>query len=248
VYIAESENHTTAFLKWTDKTGDDIALRTIQGRAGWISACSNMDIDWLVHGTPSAFAVTRMDEERVAKQGAPVELGIPPPFNEDNPDLDGIKVLCTGQDLFLVLLDREDGDLYAVSCDSSAHCNRPQKLAQEVYSFDAAVFQKRIIIAYGGEGNQAQIRVLSLDREAKPIEPVQTPAVCWNSAEGMCGVPTLAASDKRLLLGAMDRGNLLVIESTDLKQKWQTMSGLRVTTAPPIDRRSILQAHRKRTE
>lgn len=71
------------------------------------------------------------------------------------------------------------------------------------------------------------VRVLLQGPHGERLGPPIFPAACWDDGTGFCGEPYLDARNGRILLGARDGGDLLVVESTDAGTTWREMSGLR---------------------
>jgi hypothetical protein len=126
-----------------------------------------------------------------------------------------------------LVLDRRDRLLLA-SCPAElaeASC-QVTPLAASVRTFTALGRGERVVVAYAGDGEQAQVRVRSLALSAPSDAVEQVPAVCWSDFKGLCGAPMLARVGERLLLGAREGTDLRVLESADEGQSWLPLKGL----------------------
>jgi hypothetical protein len=118
-------------------------------------------------------------------------------------------------------------------------------LATHVASFDAVRASGDAVLAYSMI-EEPQLRVARLSASGQVRGPATTPAACWDPTGGMCGQPTLAADSGRLLLGARDGTDLLVLESDDGGTRWKPLSGLKIGSATSTDARSPMDQHRLR--
>ncbi|MEM9189679.1 MAG: hypothetical protein AAGF12_10920 [Myxococcota bacterium] len=75
------------------------------------------------------------------------------------------------------------------------------------------------------DGGAIQLAAVRSGAEG-PLE-FRVVAACWDSAEGFCGAPQIAARAGRFLVAAFERGDYRVIESVDGGRTFQSMRGIR---------------------
>jgi hypothetical protein len=82
-------------------------------------------------------------------------------------------------------------------------------------------------VAFAGAKNTAQIRLQTLDVRGQLLGTERVPAACWAPRGGLCGTPTLQRVGQRLLLGAREGTDLMLLESADLGESWEPLRGLK---------------------
>ncbi len=113
-----------------------------------------------------------------------------------------------------VVLDR-DRRVHATRCAPA--CDGWREVGRGVRAFEAAALGGAILIAYVQRARGAQV-VRRLDDELGP--PVR-PGACFREGElvaeptGMCGPPLMVAGDDRVIVGARDGEDVLVVQSAD---------------------------------
>ncbi len=246
----ENEGLVEAFFTRWGENEPAHGLTPLEGRGAWLTSCEASSGHWIAYGTDRALSLARVDEQGVVRQARAVALGLIAATDADNPALDRFRLLCTKERAHLILRPGGRDDLVVVSCDGSGgsvSCRSVRELARGVGFFDAVVSGRITQVAFSGDEQHPQIRLLRLDRNGEPLGAVRTPAACWTHSGGLCGVPYLATHGKRILLAARQPGYLRVIESVDGGERWRSMSGLKKSTGAVIDAREALRAHRERT-
>jgi hypothetical protein len=113
-----------------------------------------------------------------------------------------------------VVLDR-DRRAHAIRCAPA--CDGWREIGRGVRAFEAAALHGAILIATVQRARGAQV-VRRLDDELGP--PVR-PGACFREGElvaeptGMCGPPLMVAGNDRVIVGARDGEDVLVVESQD---------------------------------
>ena len=202
--------------------GEVAELAAVPGGAPFAFACEAAGVRWLALGTAGELRVAR----DLAVSG-PIESGVLDPVAAEDPERDALDLACDAERLD-VLLRRAGGTLVAVSCDAAARCGAPYELAAGVGHADAVREEGVTLVAWAAAGASAAVRVarLSPEREDGAI----IPAACWRDDEmepGFCGAPRFAARNGRILLATRERGDMLVVESTDAGRTWRPMRGIR---------------------
>jgi hypothetical protein len=126
----------------------------------------------------------------------------------------------------MVLLRDAKDTLRAVVCEPGQPCS-VSALASAVQGFAFELHDDQLLLAYAGVQNVAQIRLLTLDTQARVSVPERVPAACWAPRGGLCGTPVLARVGQRLLLGAREGTDLMLLESPDDGASWEPLRGLK---------------------
>jgi hypothetical protein len=135
-----------------------------------------------------------------------------------------VAIVCHGVTPTVVLRSRDDR-LVALECDKRC---RATQLGQNVRWFDVVATPERVVAAFSGSGNRAQILIRRWKwGHAKQAGAVVTPVPCWAGGGGLCGVPHLASAGERLLLASREGTDMRIVESVDHGQTWSPMHGLR---------------------
>jgi hypothetical protein len=141
---------------------------------------------------------------------------------------DRVRSVCSRKDgLFALARDAKD-NLLAVSCaaDPAAAC-QSRVVAGGVQTFAALALEGQVLVSYAGAKNLAQLRVQTLAPDGASRGPERAPAPCWAPAGGLCGTPLLEQVGSRVLLGAREGTDLMVLESADQGASWQPLRGLK---------------------
>jgi hypothetical protein len=245
-YAADVGENVKVYLHADEAGEGGAALASLPGPGGWIAACSAGNTRWLVLGTNREVAVLRSDGEGAFEKTATLPLSIADSIHDDDPALDNFRILCVKGRAQLLARSAHDGSLSSVSCTASRGCGPAKVIARSVYGFDAVSFGDNTVVAYCGDRDHAQIRVVRLDSSGRPAGEPLTPAVCWARQGGLCGIPGVAADEKRVLVAAREPGYLRIIESTDGGKSWSPMSGMKGRGAGEADATSTIRAHRDR--
>ena len=249
-YAATNGGMVEVFITRWGEPEQTHRLTPLEGRSAWLTSCEAGSGHWIAYGTDRALSLARVQEQGVVRQARAVSLGVTAAADTDNPRLDRFRLLCTKNRAHLLLRSGDRDSLMAISChgsDGSASCRAPRELARAVRFFDAVVSNRITQVAFSGDEQHPQIRLLRLDRNGEPLGAVRVPAACWTHSGGLCGVPYFAKRGKRIVLAAHQPGYLSVIETVDGGESWKPMSGLKKAIGASIDTREALRAHRERT-
>ena len=124
-----------------------------------------------------------------------------------------------------VVLGR-DRMLHAIRCAPA--CGGWIEVARGVHAFDVVALGDALVVAYVHRVRGAQIVRRIDDVVGAPTRP----GACFREGEllaeptGMCGAPLLAASHDRVIVGARDGEDVLVVESSDGRE-FAPLQGLR---------------------
>lgn len=147
--------------------------------------------------------------------------------DERDPAHDRVRTLCVPKGRALAVLRDDKEGLSVLACDRESNSCRSHALANGVYSFAALSLGERVLVAYAGSRNTAQIRVQTLDARGQTRLAERIPAACWAPTGGLCGTPLLERVGSRLLLGAREGTDMLVLESADDGASWEPLRGLK---------------------
>lgn len=187
------------------------ALETPGGRAT-LTAAGRAEDGWVVVAGERELRVRRA-------AGGPshaVALGPRPPGRG------AVRVVCgAGEGCaaahVLVLRDRA---LSRATCDESG-CAEPERVAEGVGLFDAAAFGEAVLVAWSS-GAGLPVRLTRLDASGAHTS---IPAACWDTEDGLCGEPRLAADAERAVLVTRRGADLRVLESED-GRRFRALRGL----------------------
>ena len=132
---------------------------------------------------------------------------------DDTPE-GALRAVADSLVLGAVVLDRERR-VHAIRCAPA--CGAWREIGRGVRAFEAAALRGAILIATVQRARGAQV-VRRLDDDLGP--PVR-PGACFREGElvaeptGMCGTPLMVAADDRVIVGARDGEDVLVVESQD---------------------------------
>lgn len=87
-------------------------------------------------------------------------------------------------------------------------------------AFAAGFAGETLVVASSEDGGQIHLALV-----ADGLSRVAAPAACWSEAGGLCGKPFVAAARDRLVLGARDRTDMLMVETRDGRD-WRRLRGL----------------------
>ncbi len=218
-------------------------LATLPGTAPFLLACRTADVTWIAAFTDAQALLIRREGTGVVTTAA-IGKGAPWPFHPDDPARDRIRLLCNDDHAVVLTLDAARS-LSAQACDNEMQCTPAREVGRDTSTYDALLRADDLIVATAGDTDHAQTQVRTFDALLVPTGPAQTPAPCWQPAEGMCGQPTLIQDARRVLLAAREQSDLLVIESLDSGATWQPMTGLKVSQDLAPDG-TIMNIHRDR--
>ncbi len=192
--------------------------------APWVAACGEQNGLGYVAGDGSAVVLGRV-AERGVRRFAPIALATREVIHEHDPRLDRVVRLCREQGA-LSVVHTSDNDLIAVWCKDSESTCHALNVAKGVRSFAALSSEHGALIAFSGDTDTPQIFVRSLDVSQGTLSGERIPGTCWASSRGMCGPPILERLGARVVLGARQGTDLILLESADEGVTWTTPSVL----------------------
>lgn len=177
-------------------------------------------VEWTPEGTQDLGAGTAVERQgglRVLREGSRASLRHDDGRVVELPGLPGAGALhaVASTAVLGAVLRTDDRRLHAVRC--APECDGWRELARGVAAFDAVALGDALIVAYARRTRGAQV-VRRIDAE---VGPPRRPAPCFREGElvaeptGLCGVPLLAASEDRVILGARDGEDVLLVQSED---------------------------------
>jgi hypothetical protein len=196
-------------------------------------------VRWLVFGSDRWLGVRHSDSQ-AAQPPVSVELGLAVERDDEDPARDSVALACDEAHLVLAGLTA-DRTLVTLRCDGES-CNVPHSVARTVSEFALALGAGESVVGYTLV-DDPRIRIDSL-RDDKP--PALLPAACWDPSGGMCGRPSLLYDGTRLLVGAREGADLLMIESEDGGHSFRAMGGLKTGAAVSTDPSAPMDQHRIR--
>lgn len=191
----------------------------LPGGAPWLLGCASGETTWIAWGTDAAAASVRLAD------GAPAQVAALPAvrvmLDARAAVADGARLVCGPDRADLVVL--EEGALRSISCDG-ARCREARPIGSDVVHFDAVRESGRTVLAFSGGAALGQILTAVFDGTDATLA---VPAPCYSREGGLCGRPMLAAAAGRVILGAREDADLLLLESTEALPSWRPMAGLR---------------------
>lgn len=226
VLAARSAEHAVELVRFTPQ-GVQVLAQQAPGAGAWLTgtACAGGVAFGFGHGGGLALGSIGADGKVVLRSPLPVALeGV---IHESDPAHDRVRSVCRAEGLLAVVRDAKD-NLRAISCgaDPAAAC-QSRVIAGGVQAFAALALERRVLVAYAGAKNLAQLRVQALAPDGASRGPERAPAACWAPAGGLCGTPLLQQVGSRVLLGAREGTDLLMLESADEGDSWQPLRGLK---------------------
>jgi hypothetical protein len=208
VWKSDAVNH----LGWIPAAADEGAI--------WLQTCLHREGVWVVFGQRDASATVHLGKE---EEGPPALLARPMPLSQ----LGGppSALACDGARLHATRLRPGGEGLFVASCTAS-DCQAPV-VVDEPARHAAAVREGEVTVLAFAAGERDHVRVGVLTDDGGLRGPPRVVAPCFGSDGGMCGAPVLAARNGRVVLGARDGGDLLLVETVDGGRTWLPMRGLR---------------------
>jgi hypothetical protein len=161
---------------------------------------------WTALGMPHGVAI-------VAPDGAlrVLEAEVREPVLGGSAPDDAYRLVCRDDGADVLAIDRR-GRVLRWSCDSGG-CGEEQLVARGAAALDAAHAAGTTLVAWTGDATHPQVRVARI--RGAVVGGAEVPAPCWDEGVGLCGRPTVVAQGPRLLVGAREQGDLLVLELAD---------------------------------
>jgi hypothetical protein len=233
-----SASHQDNRAELARSTGAGLALLAqIEGASehAWLSGTECTDGAALSFGTEHALVVAQLSAAGVFSAWPALNIGLRDAIHERDPAHDRVKNVCLPGGRALVLVRDRDDKLQAVACEPGAAACKVSLVANNVSSFAQLLLapelkknaKERVLIAHAGSKNLAQIQLRELDRQGVLRGEPRTVSACWAPLGGLCGAPLLARLGSRVLLGAREGTNLLMLESPDEGASWEPLRGLK---------------------
>lgn len=201
-------------------TGSRLAiagLSVVGNEPAWLMPCTAGRVDWLAVGRGSWVQVVRSSGGRLQAVGDP--------FSRSGVGEGSSRVACDDERL-VIAWTSPDRRLEARVCRKGHGCGPTRQVAERARYLAVGRERGVTYFAYAA-APERQVRLAVLRDTAGSAETVQIVAPCFGADGGLCGAPALASSNGRVLLGARERGDLLVVETTDGGRSWRPMRGLR---------------------
>ena len=224
VLLARHADQGVSLVELTSEAQRPLAALTGQG-AAWLTGCSDDTSLRVAFGHDEGMVLVALRDGALTVS-SPVTLPLRDVIDAHAAARDRVVAVC-GQDTRMraVVHDRRDR-LWSVACPAEGGACALEPVASRVRSFAVRAHAGRLVVAYAGDGTASQIRVRSLALDVPTPGEEQVPAVCWSDARGLCGPPLLAEAGRRLLLAALEGGDLRVLESADAGRTWRQLAGL----------------------
>jgi hypothetical protein len=200
------------------------SLGEIAGRSGqgsvWLQTCVHREGVWVVFGQGDALAAVQLANQ---EEEPPVPPSRPAPLSQFGGPPSSLA--CDGARLHAVRL-RPSGDGLVVASCAPSECQVPVAVDAPARHV-AAVREGEVTVVAFAAGARDHVQVGVLTDDGGLQGPPRVVAPCFGSDGGMCGAPVLAARNGRVVLGARDGGDLLLVETVNGGRTWLPMRGLR---------------------
>ena len=201
-------------------------LESVPGQgAPWLVGCRDDAALHLVFGHDEALVLASLRDD-VLTRSELVTLPLRDVVDAHDAARDRVVPVCGGGSRMIAIVHDRRDRLWRLSCSESGGKCALEPIGARVRSFAARAQAGRLVVAYAGDATQSQIRVRSSLLHAPAGDDEQVPAACWSDARGMCGPPLLSEAGGRLVLAALEGGDLRVLESADAGQSWRALEGL----------------------
>lgn len=255
----EAEQIRTELIDPTRNTAEPIALGEVAGQKPWITTfrdpqrAGHTGALVLAFGSESALTLVQVDRDAIGtpsvKKLARAALPLGEPLTPEDPHGDRVR-LVRGQTSLALLARTSDGELIAIVCESE-RCEQ-RSIARDVASFDGAFVatdvtarsRELLMLAWSGVRDPS-VLVTSVEHRGPMTKP-RVVAGCWDPAAGLCGAPTLAALDARVVLASREGGDLRAIESLDAGASWHALASLSARAPATLDPSQPMDQHRLR--
>lgn len=200
----------------TELTPDGPRARAERAGIGtaWVVGCVEADTLGLSYGHAGGLVLLDLTGDTLHTYDAmPVDLG--DVVDAHAPRADRVVRVCGFSRHAVALVHDRKGALSLVQCARGGLACRQTVLARAVHAFASLATDGRLIVAYAGAGESRQVRVQSVRLDAPESANEVVPSVCWSDDRGLCGPPMLARLGRRVLLGAREGGDLMLLESND---------------------------------
>jgi hypothetical protein len=220
--VASEQEGQVALSVWKSDAVTPLAWMPAAADEGtlWLQTCLHQEGAWVVFGQGDASAAVHLPHE---EEEPPAPLTRPASLSQ----LGGrpSSLACDGARLHAIRL-RPDGDGLVVASCTASECQAPVAV-DEPARHAAAVREGEVTVVAFAAGERDHVRVGVVTEGGALEGPPRVVAPCFGSDGGMCGAPVLAARNGRVVLGARDGGDLLLVETVDGGRTWLPMRGLR---------------------
>jgi hypothetical protein len=208
--------------------GVQVLAQQAAGDGAWLTGAACDGGASFGFGNRSVLALGTIGADGTLVLRAPLSLSLDAVVHDSDAAHDRVRSVCTRAGGPLALVRDAKDNLLAISCegDPAAAC-QSRVVAGGVQTFAALALEGQVLVAYAGAKNMAQLRVQRLAEGGESRGPERVPAPCWAPAGGLCGTPLLEQVGARILLGAREGTDVLVLESADQGQSWQPLRGLK---------------------
>lgn len=221
------------------RAGDDgpLPLTQIEGAAksAWLDGTPCVDGAALAFGTEHELVIARLSQAGELTRWPALPIGLIDVVHDRDPNHDRVQNLCMKDGHALTLVRTSDDRLLALGCAAGAARCDVVTVASSVVSFTALGLEpelkkhakERALVAYAGSKNLAQVQLRELDLHGALRGEPRTVSACWAPLGGLCGAPLLDRVGARILLGAREGTDLLMLESPDEGATWEPLRGLK---------------------
>jgi hypothetical protein len=213
------------------------ALGQIDGASerAWLAASECADGVTLSFGDERALRVARLSLEGALTAWPALTWGVRDVIHDREPAYDRVRNVCLPDGRVLSLVRDRDDKLQAIACAPGGAACKVELIASNVASFAALLLEpepkkgakQRVLVAHAGSKNLAQIQLRELDLDGSVRGDARTVSACWAPLGGLCGAPVLARVGARVLLGAREGTDLMMLESPDDGTRWEPLRGLK---------------------
>jgi hypothetical protein len=212
-------------------------LARIEGPAqsAWLHGRACPDGVALAFGNEHALMMARLSPEGALSAWPALPVGLMDVVQDRDPKHDRVQNLCLPGGHALAFVRSSDDKLQAIACTAGAASCSVSLVATNVVSFAALSLEpelkknakQRALVAYAGSKNLAQIQLREIDALGALRGEPRIAAACWAPLGGLCGAPLLERVGARVLLGAREGTDVLMLESPDEGVSWEPLRGLK---------------------
>lgn len=220
VWALASDKGTVSLLS---ESGAQPLASFANDRVPWATACAHNDALYYAAGDGSSLVIGKV-RGQVVRTWEPVPFASEHAIDERDPRRDKAIVACHAAGAVTVV-SAADGALKAIQCTEESATCRVHTVAPKAQSKAVLPTPSGLLVAYSESVERPQIFVRRLDVARSALYEPVVPAACWEGGRGLCGEPLLAQLGGRVVLGASEGAELLLLESADEGASW---------SAPPV--------------
>jgi len=222
--LASGHDETKGTLSLADAVGSEPLASFAGPTLPWVTGCPEQEGIGYVAGDGTTLLLGRV-AEGTRRAFQPMAIATHDVIHDTDPRQDRVVRLCRKEGALSVVHTSTD-ELIAVFCADTELSCRSLSIAKDVRSFAALANPEGAIIAFSGDASTPQMFVRTLDVAQGTLSEPRIPGTCWASSRGMCGRPILARLGARVVLGARQGTDLVLLESADEGVRWTTPSVL----------------------